>query len=363
MGVENSENAKRALLYIKNVLKINPEIVTCDFSPNLIRAIIEVFGIEVLQIDGFHVMQELNNGIRRDLLDYRDRLYRKEINDLLALRFWISNIQKEISETKTCSKAILKQKPKSNSKNSEKQRYWLLTTEIVKLIRVSSLDKFSNRLNNLIVKWDQENDPNLRNYGTDILNMLPKRGLTDKSVIRIKIALLRKLKDFYRAYRNILEEKSSYFFKNHWIILMQPEKFTHDHLKLLNEFLTEYPELLEYREMTLQVGDIYRAKIEDIDGKRIECLSIKPYYSKKIKTAINTLKKFKNSIIRFSKVFKKNKSLGKACRANMEFENRNVKAPFKAGLNRMKIINIINRLKLQLGCEVRCFLKNKAIGC
>lgn len=360
--VENSENAKRSLLYVKEDLKINPEIVTCDFSPSLISAIIEVFGIGVLQIDRFHVSQLFNNGINRDLLDYRNRLYRIEIRDSFLLASWISSIQKDISVNKTCSKDILKQKPSLKSGNTENQRYWQLTREIIKLMVVSDLDKLSNYLDKLIFKWNYENDSNLRNYATKISTMLPKRGLTEKSMLRIKIILLCILKDYYRSYRKILEEKSSNFFRNHWIILKNPEKQTNNHIKLLNEFLKQYPELKEYRDIVLQVGDIFRAKIEDIDGHRIENLVIKDYFSQKLKTAIKTLKKFKEAIIRFSKVFKKNKNLGKACSCNMEFNNRPVKAPFKIGLSLTKLKNNIGRLKLQLGCEVRYFENNIFIG-
>lgn len=83
--------------------------------------------------------------------------------------------------------------------------------------------------------------------------------------------------------------------------------------------------------MTLQIGAIYRSNIEDIDGHRIDDLVIKPYFSSKLQTAINTIKKFKNSILRFVEVFKNDKSLAKTYRANMEYRNKPFKAPFRAG--------------------------------
>ena len=116
VGVENSENTKRLLNYAKEKYNLNPSIVTLDLSPNLIGPIKEISGEQVLQIDGFHVMQELNVGIRRDLLDYRNRLFRDEIRDLSDLHHWIIKIQKEISVAETCSKIILKQKPLQKSK-------------------------------------------------------------------------------------------------------------------------------------------------------------------------------------------------------------------------------------------------------
>ena len=94
MEVEDKKNAVRSLKYVKEHFKIDPKLVTCDFSPKLIGAIIDVFGEEVLQIDGFHVMQLLNNGIRSDLKDFRNKAFRNEINELFNLSRWFSKIQK-----------------------------------------------------------------------------------------------------------------------------------------------------------------------------------------------------------------------------------------------------------------------------
>ncbi|MHA1451149.1 MAG: hypothetical protein ACTSP4_17245, partial [Candidatus Hodarchaeales archaeon] len=65
---------------------------------------------------------------------------------------------------------------------------------------------------------------------------------------------------------------------------------------------------------------------------------------------------FKESILRFVEVFKKDPSLAKACRANMEHYNTKFKAPFHHGLNCTKHGNLMAKLQLQLGCEVRSFL-------
>lgn len=356
MGVENSENATRLLSYAKEKHNLEPLIVTCDFSPNLIKAIKNVFGEHVLQIDGFHVMQEINIGIRRDLLDYRNDLYRAEISDLLALHHWINEIQKEINSTGTCSKTILKEKPSQNSKTTRNQPYWDLTTKLLKLMRLSEPNIFQNKLTRFLINCEKDSNPNLVNYATSISDKLPKRDFTEKGMKRFKMLLLRKLKSFYRVFRFELGEESLKFHKDHWLIFLQPENLTTEGKKRLNGFLRKYPALNEYREMTLQLGEIYRVDTNDIDGHRIDKLRIKDYFSKKLKTAIHTIKRFKKAILRFTEVFKKDKTLSKSCRANREFANKAFKAPFRAGLNRTKINTTINKLQLQLGCEVRVFV-------
>ena len=60
MGVESKSNAERALLYARDDLGINPEMVVHDFSPNLTAAVKSIFGEGVSCIDPFHVMQRLN---------------------------------------------------------------------------------------------------------------------------------------------------------------------------------------------------------------------------------------------------------------------------------------------------------------
>ena len=119
VGVENNENTLRTLGYAKKKYKLNPKIVTSDFSPNLISPICEIFGEEVLQIDGFHVMQELNIGIRRDLLDFRNKHFKRNIREFISLRSMISKMQEEYNTKKKCSKSTIKQCAKINSGNKE----------------------------------------------------------------------------------------------------------------------------------------------------------------------------------------------------------------------------------------------------
>ena len=95
MGVEDFENGCRSLLAVRKKAPFNPYLITCDFSPALIAAIKAIFPESAVQIDGFHVMQELNNGIRRDFKYYRAKHYRDEINELLGLRSYLNILQEK----------------------------------------------------------------------------------------------------------------------------------------------------------------------------------------------------------------------------------------------------------------------------
>ncbi|MHA1232713.1 MAG: hypothetical protein ACTSPQ_18940 [Candidatus Helarchaeota archaeon] len=72
-------------------------------------------------------------------------------------------------------------------------------------------------------------------------------------------------------------------------------------------------------------------------------------------TAISTLKKYKSEIISFARIFFEHPELEKACRSNLEWFNKRLKAPFKYSFNRQSTKNIINHLQLQIGRNMQFF--------
>ena len=353
MGIENYQNVLNTLIIIKEKYGINPKLVTCDFSPNIIKPVCEVFGMDKLQIDGFHVMQELNRGIRIDLLNYRTKLFLNEVQMLKSLREFVSSIQK-VGYVNVERLQNLKMKSKLLDCNKYQIIDYINTLEeCIKLLNIEGASEFNLKLNMFLNKLNKSPNANENAFYGQIQNYLPKRGMTDKGMRRTKRELLKKLKSFFLGHRSNLESKSKKFHKDYWIIFCQPEKMTSDRMNLLTTFLESYPELKEYRDMTLSIGEIYRDPIPKIDGHQIENLNIKPYYSDKLQAAIKTIKKFKNSIIRFSSVFKDNTNLAKTCRASMEYFNNKFKAPFKKGYNRSSISTLQRKLSVQLGSNVQ----------
>jgi len=359
VGVENNDNTLRTLRYAKEKYNLQPKIVTSDLSPNLIAPIRQLFGKKVLQIDGYHVMQELNRGIRRDLLDYRKQLFGTEIRELLALRRWINKIQQEFKEAEKCSKGSLKAILKVNPSHHNTHCCITITKRILDLITINNPNIFISRLQRVLREVDRKSQDIYHAFTEKIREKLPKGRMTLKGMKRLKIELLKKLKTLYLKFRSLLEAESIQFHKNYWFLFIQPENLNKGRIRPLNDFLVKYPSLQEYRDMTLLVGEIYRKPIHDIDGHQIDDLIIKPYYSKKLKTAIRTIKKHKRSILRFVDVFKADSTLARSCRANMEFFNKRFKAPFQHGLNRTKQTHLLAKLQLQLGCEIRFFSENK----
>lgn len=351
VGVENGSNTLRALIHAKEKFQLKPLLVTSDFSPNLTGPIREVFGENVHQIDGFHVMQELNNGIRRDVLDYRAREFKTGIKELYSLRDWITRLQKSF---KTAGE-YLKTPPRIKPRQLNSIHCFKIARTFTDLLVIENSVLFENCLQQALDSFEKESGEAYQAFFSAVRKKIPVRGITVKGRDRLKLEILKKLKTLFHGFRKDLEAENARFHKNHWLLFFQPENLTDKRKQRLNAFLIEYPALQEYRDMTLLVGEIYRRDVAEIDGHQIDDLVPRSRYSLKLQTAIRTLKAFKDSILRFVEVFKKEPALTKACRANMEHYNTKFKAPFRHGLNRTKHEHLIAKLRLQLGCEVRSF--------
>ncbi|KKL66424.1 hypothetical protein LCGC14_2145130 [marine sediment metagenome] len=356
MGVENFENGCRSLLTVRKKAPINPYLITCDFSPALIAAIKVIFPESAVQIDGFHVMQELNNGIRRDFKHYRAKHYRDEINELLGLRSYLNDLQEERKHADLLTPESIPPLKKIISSHSGaktcreviKQFLFLLNTQDPH----SFFMIFDVKLNKLLKKYGEI----VKEFCDTLRSKFPKRKFTIKGRNRVQGELLKKLKTLCLKCRKPLKEEAREFSKKQFLLFKQPEKVSPKAKTLIEEFLKQHPTLKEYREMTLMIGEIYRESYNLVDGRQIDALTQKKNYSNKLNTAIATLKKYKSEIIAFRRVFLEHPELGKTCRANLEWLIKRVKAPFKASLNRQSLDHIVNRLQLQLGCEVRNFI-------
>ncbi len=356
MGVENFENACRTLITVKTQAPIEPFIITCDFNPSLIAAIREIFPDSAIQIDGFHVMQELNNGIKKDLKLYAKRAYREEIHDFLEFRAFLNALQEKRKKAGLLNASQIPQMKEIKRSHVDAWTCKEVIERMLVLLTIQDPDTFFRTLNLELSALLKEHGSILSEFCDALRKKVPKRRFTIKGRNRVQGEVVKKLKTLCVKLRKPLENEVSGFSKERFIIFKQPEKVTETVKEQLMDFLEQHPSLKEYREMTLMVGEIYREPYDLVDGRQIDALTQKLEYSDKLNTAIATLKKFKAEIIAFAKIFLAHPELEKACRANMEWLNRRVKAPFKASLNRQRIDHVIHRMELQLGGEVRNFI-------
>ena len=360
---ENLTNATALLEQLKADYRIQPELVVCDLSPQLIGAIQAVFGENVVQIDGFHVMRELNTGIKRDLLDFRAHRFQTEIRELKTLRAWVTSVQKQLNQAGNFSEALnhVKLLPQVPPDHLTSRKCMEFTANLVDLLRIDTPALFFPALGAFLRGASPSADPPRAAFSQELLTYLPKNQLTRKGMERTKQLVLQKVKAYYLGFRSELEDQSRQFFKDHWVLFFQPNKLTTKRAEKLKTFLATYPELQIYRQMTLQVGEIYRLAPEQIDGHQIDALTESPTFSEKLNTAIRTLKKYKASILRFIALYKREPHLPKACRANMEQFNARFKAPFTRGNNLLKKDRLLARLNCQLAGKIEWLLEDKAL--
>ena len=357
MEVENSENAIRALKYIKNDLLLNPEIIVHDLSPNLIKATCDVFGYDKMAFDPFHVMQALNRAISKDLKSFRAINFSFEKNELIKLRDYISSLQSEFKNYGKFRDETLKKLPKIASNHSKSGKCKSFAEDVLKLCRIQEKKQFKFKLGVFLSDIHKESDETRLRFAQSIEKYVPKRVLTEKGHKRLILELLKKLKSHFILSRKPIEQNQKDFSKTRNILFFQPEKLTEERSKLLISFLKKYPELAIYRELTLRIGSIYRLPLDKVLDSLITTIKIREEYGPDLKTCLNTFKQHYRAIFRFRDFFITNPEMPRRSRANMEFNNRPVKKIFGSGLNCKSIGRIENELKLHLGGDVRNFIK------
>ncbi len=307
-------------------------------------------------------MQLLNNGIKADLLKYREKRFDAERRELCSLRNWVNSIQKIVNDVRDFSIAlrIIGNLPEVKSTHKSSSKCAKLTSEVLDLLRLDAPTQFFKELREFLNGLNGTNDQ-LANFSDNMLNVMPKKRFTEKGMLRVKKEILKKLNTYYLELRKPIDEESVQFHHDFHIVFFQPEKLTLKRKEKLVSFLTLHPELKKYREMTLLVGELSRLPYDKIDGHQIEDLRENPLYSNKLNTAIRTIKKQEANILRFVDFFKQNPELSKAQRSNMEFHNKKFKEPFESGNNLLKKERVIGRLNTQLSGKVEWFLDNEAV--
>ena len=221
-----------------------PDLITCDFFPNLISAISQVYGSEVIQIDLFHVMQELNRGIKADLLLYRERQFDAERKELQSLRNWINSIQKTMVEGNTFSISLqlIGAPPKIDPSHELSMNCLAFTLKVVEILKLNVAGEFFLELRTLLGALEPLTEP-LGSFSNGIVKKIPKKRFTEKGMFRIKKEVLKKLKTYYLKFRKPIDEESMQFYHDFHVIFFQPENLTQKRKELLESFLTAHPNL------------------------------------------------------------------------------------------------------------------------
>jgi hypothetical protein len=192
----------------------------------MIGGISDVFGENVVGIDGFHVMQELNNGIRRDLLDFRDDRFKKEIRELHAMRDWVSCVQGKIDDGLRASTAIKKTGtfPRIEPNHRSCKVASDFTSRVGRLFKYNDPSKFFHNVSLFLDKNAKNECEQVKQFVQDVRTALPHLRFTDKGRFRVQNVLFKKLKALYLDFRAKFEVENTTFYKDHWALFFQPER-------------------------------------------------------------------------------------------------------------------------------------------
>lgn len=341
---------------------VHPDLITCDFSPNLISAITQIYGAEVIQIDLFHVMQELNRGIKADLLAYRERQFNTKRRELRNLRNWVLSIQRIVKKSHEFPtiQQFTGTLPEVDPSHEGSHQCLMFTLRIAEILDLTLPEEFFRELNAFLEEL-KSSDEFMWYFFEGVAKKMPKKRFTEKGLFRIKNEVLMKLKACYLWFRKPLDEKSLQFYRDLHVIFFQPENLTPLRKELLESFLTTHPQLGGYRTMTLLLGELSRLAPKEIDGHQINDLHENPSFSKPLNTAIKTIRKYRNHILRFVELSKKGSPLSRACHSNMEYYNKKFKEPFNSGNNLLKKERLLGRLNTQFSGKIEWFLEEKNI--
>jgi hypothetical protein len=353
VGVENKQNAVQSLKYLFGEKGFTTEIAVSDLSPNLLAGLSEVIGDDKIAIDPFHVMQELNRAILKDLARYRVQLFTTERKDLAKLKYFITTLQKAPQKVEIAIAPL----PSISPHHQNAQKCLQVTQSILGVYQLADPKRFFSILNKELDKMVDDSNLSIVSFGLSIQEKLPKKAVTQTAMMRMKLELLRKLKTLYRECGEPLKNQQYEYSKQKWTLFYQPERLTLKRVKILTQFLSKYPHLQCYRDLTLSVGSIYRLPNELVSSRLILDLPENPKWGPELQACLSTFKKWANAIIRFKKFFENHQGLPKRLRANMEYQNPKIKRIFRSGNNMKGLTRIQNEVQFNLGGEVRNFLK------
>jgi hypothetical protein len=353
VGVENRANVVRSLKYLKEVKGINPEMIVTDLSPNLLGALSEVMGEEKIAIDPFHVMQDVNRAILKDLTRFRIRRFTSEQKDLMKLKNFICMVQSVKNPLDSSSNPC----PEVDPKHEIAVLCRLNTVKLLKIHGIQRISAFFTALEHCLAELRISPNLSVLSFAMSLEAKIPKNACTQAGMTRLKAEILKKLKTLSRDCCAPLKDQQTEFNKQRWAIFYQPERLTPERAQLLCEFLQKYPELEPYRDLTLSVGSIYRLPPELVTPILPESLPDHEEWGNELHACIKTFKRWASAIVRFKTVFGSVKKCPKRLRANMEYQNPLVKRLFRTGNNMKGLSRIEKELQLHLGGEVRNFLQ------
>lgn len=339
---ENEREITTFCLLLKENLKEDPKSIAIDYKPAWDRGIKRVFPRTLIIRDGFHTVQLMNRAIFKDFKVISKKIFTTPITETRSLYQAIRSDEWQGN--------IIRFVPTHGIVKEFKYFHSLL----VNLYNIGDLLDFIRELDKIMCLLKNLNTKYSRYLGEELLNRLPKNGLTQKNLKYFKTKLKGALSLVMRIFRRRIEHEKKEFTGMRYLLLKRDEKLASHESDSLEQFLKKFPHFKKYRELSLRISDIYHLPPSSLTDTIITGIVLWDGASAALKAAVKTLKKSVREIFNFLLVFPKNtpEALYKKVRASPEPVMRKIKDVVRTrfGLRTSEMSQFY--LEHQLGCQV-----------
>lgn len=234
---------------------------------------------------------------------------------------------------------------------SQFQYFYKLVTE---LFKTDQLNRFETCLDTILEKLVQHGTNFSKQLREDLMNRLPKNGLTEKNLKYYRQKVKGALSLVMRQFRRKLECTNRDFNKVKSLLLKRPENLSNHESRFLAKYLKKYPEFCKYRKLSMRISNIYHDPPEKLTRFIIEDIELWEGAHSELKHAIKTLKKNVDKIFNFLPLYsaKKYKKYSKISRVTPEPQVRKIKDLYRVKFGFRTIETTQLLLENQLNCPV-----------
>ena len=342
-AIIKSENEDDSSFFIQKLLEwLGPiDYVTIDFSKRLEAGVKRFFTIEQILKCAFHAPQLLNRGLLKELTRLKNEKYQDEIRELLRLRHYSLEVEAETRKGKS-----------TTFKFKESKLAWENYLKLRSICISSTPRNIERRLTTFFksVSFAQWKGASLLKEKFELL--LPKRGLTDKSLPPFKTKVYRAWRATLLSFRNELEQSKSGFKDAKYLVLTNPLNTDRFEKQELRKALAKFPWLRPIRRI---VTKFYR-QFHVAPAKRCSLNFLRALVSEGshawLKSAIETLIECEAQVFRFQELVEQNPRLkdAKSIKVVDESTMRKINKLYQAQFGMRTVENLEMRLTHYLKC-------------
>ena len=330
------------LIILRDDLTVEPEFIVVDYKPAWESAILKIFPDAIIIRCSFHTVQLVNRGISKELNRVSKGKFKNIIKEIKTL---YQTIKKYIMDGETFEIKL---------ENPIVASFHYFYQLIIALFQTDQLSKFKTSLNGILEKLSRHNTPYSKSLREELIQRLPKNGLTEKNLKYYRQKVKGALSLVLRQFRYTLEQAQKEFKKMKTILLKRPENLTSHEAQFLTNYLKNNSEFCKYRELSMRISNIYHDPPEKLQPSIITAIELWEGAHPALEKAIKTIKKNVDKIFNFLEIYsrKKFQKYSKISRTTPEPKMKKIKDLYreKYGFRTIETTRLL--LENRLNCPI-----------